>query len=130
LIPQLHFGDFFNAIDPEQSWDAVNDNPAYKLLFSGRTTPDVSDSIECRFGPACRRSATNTDRTFRKAPKIGTMCVKFRFVRENPVEGGHPRIISIPAPEKAHVTASPFFTAVRPSGGVHAAASAGAIACS
>jgi hypothetical protein len=27
-------------MDPEQSSDAVNDNPAYKLLFSGRTTPD------------------------------------------------------------------------------------------
>jgi hypothetical protein len=65
-----------------------------------------------------------------ESPKIGTMCVKFSFVRETPVEGGQPRIISIPAPEKAHVTASSFFTAVRPSGGVHAGASAGAIACS
>ena len=63
------------------------------------TAAHISDSIECRFGPACRRSATNTDMTFRKAPKIGTMCVKFRFVREIPVEGGHPRIIRIPALE-------------------------------
>jgi len=83
LIPQLHFGDFFNAIDPEQSSDAVNDNPGYKLLFSGRTTPDVSDSIECRFVA----DDLPPIRTFRKAPKIGTMCVKFRFIREIPVAG-------------------------------------------
>jgi hypothetical protein len=107
--------------------NALTDNPAYILLFSGRTTPDVSDSIECPFGPACRRSVINTDGTFRKAPAIGTMCVILRFVREIPIEAGHPRIISIPTPEKAHVTASSFFTAVRPSGGVHAAASARAV---
>ena len=82
-------------------------------------------------GPTCTRSAINTDKTFRKAPKIDTMCVIFKFVGEIPIEGGHPRIISIPAPEKAHVkadiTASSFFTAVRLSGGVHASASASAV---
>jgi hypothetical protein len=118
------------VIDPEQSSDAATDNPALQIAFSGLTTPDVSNSME--YGVVRLADDLPSIRTgpSGKPRKSEPFASNSGCARQTPVEGGHPRITSIPAAEKAHVTASSFLAAVRPSGGVHAAASAGAIACS
>jgi hypothetical protein len=44
LIPQLHFGDFFNAIDPTETW-AAQDFRSAKALFVLSLKRDIVPSI-------------------------------------------------------------------------------------
>jgi hypothetical protein len=88
----------------------------FGIRYRRQTPPILRFKPDPIFG-TWRRSSSEA-----RTQELRRLCPLFA---ERAQEGGKP---TIPAREKAHVTASSFFTAVRPSGGVHAAASAGAIA--